>query len=225
MSFRPGYLAALLLPAGLLPAPPARAQQAPPAAPPAGEAPRADEQQKPKNRYADNLGYPLTLDFHPTAYALPVGRLRFSSLSPLYPAGFRASDLSNYVTGGYGLADGWSGYAGVTGADRVGSPGTATFFGGGVKRRFVTETDSRPAIALGVYGMAGPHDHRSGNLYLTASKRVWSGKGHRALFLHGGLKLESFDGEDYGSGTGIRPFVGTAYSLNPWAYLSAEFSP
>lgn len=168
--------------------------------------------------------YRMQLDWHPIGGVVPEGKFRFTNFIRMHPVGFRADTYNLYFGPTYGLGDGWEVTAGVTGAQRLGPGGQALFFGGGVQKLLMKESKNRPALSLGGYGMTGPHDHQSGAIYLAGTKKVW-GQGDRALFLHGGAKFELYDSDDYGDGTGIRPYAGAMLALSRRALLSGEFSP
>lgn len=207
-----GKVSLLTLLAGLLLAPAA-----------ARAADGATETEEPYSN-ARTRQYRLQLDWHPIGLVVPKGQLRISSLIRMHPSGFRADEYSLYLAPTYGLGDGWEVSAGVTGAERLGAGGNALFFGAGIQKQLVPESRTMPAISVGLYGMAGPHSHQSGTFYLAATKEVWS-KGGRAIFVHGGGKYETFDSDDYGDSTGLRPYVGTTLVVTPRLFLGAEISP
>lgn len=166
----------------------------------------------------------LQLEYHAIGATVPKGEFRFANFIRMHPSGFRADKYDLYFAPTYGLGAGWEVGAGFTGAERIGPGGNALFYGAGFQKQFVTETGSRPAVSAGVYGMFGPHDHHAGTLYLAATKEVWR-RGNHAIFLHGGAQLEGFDSDDYGDGTGIRPYVGATFVLTNHVFLTADFSP
>ncbi|HTE17298.1 MAG TPA: hypothetical protein VK689_02825 [Armatimonadota bacterium] len=203
-------------------APVAAQESAPPqGTPPVG----GDTASSPQAPLSDPLDYRLQLDWHPVGTVVPKGKLTFRNYIPMRPIGFRA-DRYDLLGPTYGLGGGWEGTVGITGAERLGPGGYALFFGAGLQKQLISETRSRPAVSLGGYGMTGPHDHHGGSVYLAATKRVW-GPGPRgtALFLHGGGKLELYDSDDYGNGTGIRPYVGATLALTRRVTLNGDFSP
>ena len=193
----------------------------PPAGAPARETPA--EREAP---LSDPLAYRLQLDWHPVGVVVPKGQLTFRNYIRMRPLGFRADRYDLFFGPTYGLGGGWEATVGVTGAQRLGPGGNALFFGAGLQKQIIAETRSRPAVSLGGYGMTGPHDHHAGSFYLAGTKRVW-GPGRRgaALFLHGGAKLELYDSDDYGDGTGIRPYAGATLALTRRITLTGEFSP
>jgi hypothetical protein len=212
----------LALLAALCLAGPAAAQTpSPQTQPDAKPAPESKPAPETKKRTADD--YRLRLEYHPIGTVVRKGKLRLSNVPRMHPAGFRADDFSFYPSPTYGLGDGWQVSAGVTGAERIGRGGNALFYGLGLQKLLLEETDGRPAISLGAYGMVGPHSHGTGNVYLSATKQVWN-RGKHAVFVHGGGKFEFFDGDDYGSGTGLRPYVGLTYLLGRRYSLVAEYS-
>jgi hypothetical protein len=168
--------------------------------------------------------YRLHLDWNQIGLIVPKGTLRYGSLIRMHPSGFRADEYSNYLAPTYGFAEGWEVTAGVSGAERMGPGGNALFYGAGLQRQLMKETRSLPAVSVGLYGMAGPHSHQSGTLYVAATKEVWS-KGKRAVFLHGGGKFEAYDSDDYGNSTGLRPYGGTTLVITPRVFLAGEISP
>jgi hypothetical protein len=167
--------------------------------------------------------YRLQLDWHPIGGVVPKDKFRFTNFIRMHPSGFPADKYNLYLAPTYGLGQGWEITAGVTGAERLGPGGNALFGGAGVQKQLIRETESRPAVSIGAYGMTG-HDHHSGVLYLAGTKQIWS-RGSRAVFLHGGAKLETYDSDDYGSSTGVRPYAGTTVALSRRFMLSGEFSP
>lgn len=168
----------------------------------------------------------LRLQYHPIAPVIPKSSLRFSTLIPMHPSGFRADEFNQYLSPVYGLGDGWEISASATGAERIGRGGEAIFGGLGVQKQLWKERGGRPGLSIGGYGMRGPHNHTSGNLYLVASKRVWSSDSRKqSLFLHGGLKGEFFTSDDYKDDGGVRPFFGVNYTLSPRFFISAEVAP
>lgn len=164
------------------------------------------------------------LEYHPVGAVLPKGKLRPTSLLRMHPAGFRSDTYNLMLQPTYGLGAGWEVSTGFTSAERLGAGGTALFFGLGVQKQFISEKSRRPAVSLGFYGMEGPHNHRSSNLYLAATKQLWQRR-KQALFIHGGGKFESFEGDDYGDGSGVRPYMGVSYVPSRRFSLSAEVSP
>ena len=169
----------------------------------------------------------LRLEFHPVAPVLAKGQYLFSTLMPMQPAGFRSDQFEHYLSPVYGLGDGWQVGASLTGAERIGPGGEALFGGIGLQKQFMQERGGRPALAIGAYGMFGPHSHNSQNVYLAASKRVWTARSSRpqALFLHAGAKAEFYDGDDYGNSSGIRPFIGANLTLTRRFFVGAEWAP
>lgn len=166
----------------------------------------------------------LQLDYHPVGETLPKGVFRYSNLLRPHPSGFRADSYSMYFAPTYGLGGGWEASLGVTGASRIGPGGQALFFGGGLQKQLITERGDRPAVSLGFTAMAGPHDHLDGMLYLAATKAVRR-KANSGVFLHAGLKLNTYDSDDYGSGTGLRPWGGVTVAVSPSLTVSGEVSP
>lgn len=166
----------------------------------------------------------LQLDYHPVGETLPKGVFRYSNLLRPHPAGFRADSFSMYFAPTYGLGNGWEASLGVTGASRIGPGGQALFYGGGVQKQVMTERGSRPAVSLGFTGMAGPHNHLDGMLYLAATKAVRR-RERSGIFLHAGLKLNAYESDDFGSGSGLRPWGGVTAAISPSLTLSGEVSP
>jgi hypothetical protein len=231
-------LLGLLLAAGCYAAPALAQQPAPttpaPAAPatatPAASAPATLEvTEDPDDSQSKAFweDYELDLDFHPLGYGLSRNkRYTFDNYTPMHPSGFRADKFSMYPNPTYAFGKGWQASVGVTGAERIGPGGNALFYGAGVQKQFMKETRTQPALSLGIYGLVGPHSHNSQTLYLAASKRVAGGTGRKyAVFVTAGGKFERYDGDDYGDGTGLRPFVGATLALKKRVFLSAEVSP
>jgi hypothetical protein len=165
----------------------------------------------------------LRLSFHPVAPVVAKGEFHFTHPLSMHPAGFRADEYSHYLSPTYGLGDGWEIGAALTGAERIGAGGKAIFYGLGVQKQLLYETKRRPSLSIGGYGMMGPHDHNTGNLYLVATKQVWkSSSGPQALFLHGGVKGEFFSSDDYKDDAGVRPFFGMNFTVTRRFFLGAE---
>ncbi len=207
----------------LLAAAPARAEDAPqpPSAPSEETQAEAPDERGTQDYLAD---YRIQLDWNPLGVTIPGQRFRFSNFIPMHPAGFRGDFYQRFFAPTYAVGRGWEVTAGVTGAERLGPGGTALFYGAGFQKQFITESRSRPGVSFGAYGMFGPHNHNSGTLFLATSKKLW-GRKDRAVFLHAGGRLETYGSDDYGSGTGLRPYVGTSFAFSRRAFLSAEFSP
>lgn len=166
------------------------------------------------------------LEFHPVGWTVADHRFRLTNLIRMQPPGFRADEFDQWFAPTIGLGKGWEATAGVTGAERIGAGGEALFYGAGVQKQIVTEQRGLPAVSIGAYGMAGPHDHVGGRLYLAATQRLLgNADSYYALDLHGGVKYERFDSDDYGSGSGVRPFIGATAPVGRRLFLSAEFSP
>lgn len=181
---------------------------------------------KKKDTFEALRDYRIHLDYFPVGLVVPQGKLRFTELIPMHPAGFRANEYSMYLSPVYGLGDGWELTAGVTGAERLGRGGEALFGGLGVQKQLRKETHSLPAISLGVYGMTGPHEHHSGTFYAVGSKRVWGGEGRKfAVYLHGGVRYERFGSNDYGESSGVRPFGGITAAVSKHLFFTGELSP
>jgi hypothetical protein len=195
----------------------------------ADPAPAGSEASRSKSESSDTSGnalqrYPLGLEFHPIGAVLPKGKIRFTNFIPMQPAGFHADEFEHWLAPTYGLGEGWEVTAGFTGAQRIGPGGNALFYGAGIQKQFVKESSRLPAVSIGAYGMFGPHDQHNETVYLAATKRVWH-SGPRALFLDAGAKLETFDGNDYGSDTGVRPYFGATLGLTSRLFLIGEISP
>jgi hypothetical protein len=168
----------------------------------------------------------LRLDFHPIGTVIDKGEFHFTHPLSMHPAGFRADTFSHYLSPTYGLGDGWEVGAALTGAERIGAGGKAIFYGFGVQKQFIRERKGLPAVSIGGYGMMGPHNHNTGNLYLAATKQMWkSPSGPQALFLHGGVKGEFFSSDDYKDDSGVRPFFGASFTLTRRFFLSGEVAP
>ena len=224
--------------AGTLSAGVARADDAPKTEPSGAQAapnPPASDPSKPSSSSSDRKkkdtfealrDYRIHLDYFPVGLVVPAGKLRFTELIPMHPAGFRANEYSMYLSPVYGLGDGWELTAGVTGAQRLGRGGEALFGGVGVQKQFHKETHVWPALSVGVYGMTGPHEHHSGTFYAVGSKRVWGGEGRKlAVYLHGGVRYERFGSNDYGESSGVRPFGGITAAVSKHLFFTGEISP
>ncbi|MCC2672637.1 MAG: hypothetical protein K0Q72_5109 [Armatimonadetes bacterium] len=166
------------------------------------------------------------MEYHPVGWTVRDHRFRFTNLVRMQPAGFRADRFNHWFGPTLGLGKGWEVTAGVTGAERIGPGGYAFFYGAGVQKQILNTHGRLPDVSVGVYGMGGPHDHRSGTAYLSASHRVFGGAGRGfAVDLHTGAKYETYDGDDYGSGSGVRPYLGMTAPVGRRLFLSAEVSP
>lgn len=216
-------LLGLLLVAGCCAAPACAQSSSAPATPPADTTENPDDVLS-RAFWEDTE---LDLDYHPIGYSISrKKRYSFDNYIPMRPAGFRADKFSMYFAPTYSFGDGWEAALGITGAQRIGPRGEAIFFGGGVQKQFVQERRGMPAISLGLYGMGGPNGHNSQTLYLAASKRVAGGAAHKySVFLTAGGKLERFDSDDYGNGTGLRPFAGAQLSYGKRLFFTTEISP
>lgn len=170
--------------------------------------------------------YRIHLEYFPVGMVVPEGKLRLTNLIPMHPAGFRANEYSMYLGPTYGLGDGWEVSAGVTGAQRLGPGGEAIFYGLGLQKQLRKETRRLPAVSIAAYGMTGPHEHHSGSFYLVGSKQVWGDAARRrAIYLHGGLRYERFGSNDYGEGSGVRPFGALTVAASRHTYFTGEISP
>ncbi len=186
----------------------------------------AQDDSEPKDEDRISNENRLRLDYHPIAPVIPKGELRFRTLMPMIPAGFRADQTNLYLSPVYGLGDGWQVGAGLTGMERIGRGGEALIPGFGVQKQLWRERKGRPALSIGGYGTFGPHNHNTGTMYLTASKQVWASESRKqAFFLHGGVKGEFFTSDDYREDNGVRPFFGFNFTLTPRFFLGAEVSP
>jgi hypothetical protein len=168
----------------------------------------------------------IQLNLHPVGPVLPRGQIKASGLVPMYPAGFPADRFGFALRPTYGLGGGWEVGAGFLPAQRHGAGGNATFYGLALQKELLEERRGLPALSVGAYGMLGPHDHHSANFYLAATRRVY-GNQHEgtAAWLSGGVKYELFGSDDYGSGSGVRPYGGLAVRLTPRVFIAGEISP
>jgi hypothetical protein len=186
----------------------------------------ARAQDEEKSEYEIRRENRLRLDFHPIGTVIEKGELHYTHPLSMHPAGFRADEYRHYLSPTYGLGDGWEVGAAVTGAERIGRGGNALFYGLGAQKQFIRERKGLPAVSIGAYGMIGPHNHHTGNVYLAATKRVWQSKsGPQAMFLHGGVKGEFFTSDDYKDDGGVRPFFGANFTLTRRFFLSGEVAP
>jgi len=205
---------------------PTGAQAAP--NPPASDRSKAGSSspEKKKDTFEALRDYRIHLEYFPVGLVVPEGKLRFTGLIPLNPAGFRANEFSNYLSPTYGLGSGWQITAGVTGAERLGRGGEALFYGVGVQKQLRKETHTWPAISVGAYGMTGPHEHHSGTFFLVGTKRVWGGEGRKwAVYAHGGLRYERYGSNDYGESDGVQPFGGLTFTASKRLFFTGEVSP
>lgn len=166
------------------------------------------------------------MQYHPVGWTVKPGKLRLSNLIPMQPAGFPSDELNHWLSATYGLGDGWEVGAAVTGAERLGPGGEALFFGAAVQKQVLRLADDRTFASVGAYGMAGPHDQRNGSFYVSLTHRLIRRQDRGfGLDLHTGVKYELFDGDDYGSGSGVRPYLGATAPIGSRVFLSAEISP
>lgn len=166
------------------------------------------------------------VDFQPIGMVLPEGRFSLGRHIPMHPVGFRADEYRQYLIPSYGLGGGWEIAGGVVGAQRLGPGGEALFCGFGVQKEIIGARKNRPAVSIGGYGMTGPHDHHSGSVYAVATHRLFYDDDHGiGFYMHGGGRFEIYGSDDYGDGTGIRPFVGFTLGLRRNFTLSADYSP
>lgn len=166
----------------------------------------------------------LQLDFHPIGKNLPAGKFRYNNLLRPHPAGFRADSFSMYFAPTYGVTERLEVSLGVTGAERIGPGGEALFYGGGAQYQIARERRGMPAVAAGFTAMTGPHDHNDGSLYLAATRTVRR-RESSGLFLHGGVKLNAYESDDYGSSAGVRPYGAVTAVLNRRVTVSGEIAP
>jgi hypothetical protein len=172
-------------------------------------------------------GYDVELEMHPVGYSLRRPGLVFTRLMPIQPSGYPSDRFSYYLSPVYGLGRGLQVTAAVTGAEALGPPGEALFYGLGLQQQLLDPGADwrRPALSVGITGYQGPRDESGGTLYLAGSARVSGAEGRpQALFLHAGLKGQLTHG-DLGASTGIRPFVGTTVAFTRRLFVSGEFSP
>jgi hypothetical protein len=170
--------------------------------------------------------YHPDLAYHPIGPVLERDKFRLTSYIPMQPSGFPADDFNHWLAPTFGIGAGWEITSGVTGAQRLGPGGEALFYGGGVQKQFITETRGRPAVSFGGYAITGPHHDYSDTAYLAGSKLVLGGRDRGyGVVLHGGVKFQTFGGNDYGSGSGVRPYVGASLGLRRRFFISTEFSP
>lgn len=166
------------------------------------------------------------LEYHPIGMVLPKGKLRFINLLRMHPAGFQADEIDPFISPTYGLGGGWQATIGSAWAERLGPGGSALFYGAGIQKQLVYEGRSKPAVSVGAYGMFGPGSYQGGTLFLSATKLAVGAPGKRfALFLDAGAKLQTYDSDDYGSSTGIRPYVGATVAVGRRFFIVTEFSP
>jgi hypothetical protein len=165
----------------------------------------------------------VDLDQLPVAYTVRSGRFAIGSAMRLTPAGFPADTYARYPDLAYGLTDRTELSLGVTGAQRLGPGGEAIFYNLGLQHVLLRGAPNVPALAVGGYAFAGPHDHNGGAVYLVASHQLSRRPYPGAVIAHLGLLLQGYSGND--SSAAPRPFVGANYVATPRFQLSAEFRP
>jgi hypothetical protein len=172
---------------------------------------------------------------NPVAYTLPCGI--GSDYVRNHPAGFPA-DWFQYYAFGVGLGGGTDILISAVRAEALGTPGSAFFWGGGVKKRLIKEDETSwmPEVALGVRGSVGPHSHKTGAAYLVGTKKLYGEEcGPAGIWLTGGLKAEGYDSDQAlfrqrrrlhvlldQDGAGVRTFGGLNIGVNKWLRFGAE---
>jgi hypothetical protein len=166
----------------------------------------------------------VDLDLLPVAYVVRPRHLTVGGPVNMTPVGFPASTYSLYPNLTYGLTPRTEATIGVTGAERLGPGGEATFYSLGLEHVLLPESDHRPTISMGGYGFQGPHDYRTGGaVFLVASKQLSPHAYPNGLFAHLGVELQGFS--DGRSSSAAQPFVGANYVWSPRVRFSAEFRP
>jgi len=182
-----------ILAAALVLASPAGAQRGP------GEEAGAEE------RFA-----PVGLVLNPTAYTLPAGRWLIGAgtfqqavvtgdSDRQYSAGIFYGSSDNLYVGGF-----WTGVQ----RDRPdGSDIVESYFGGLAQYKLISETAGSlvPSFSIGGYAYTGPGE--GGTLYAVASKNLMGRVRPGAVFLHAGVRWDTFDNDGLDDDA-IRPFVG-----------------
>jgi len=139
-----------------------------------------------------------------------------------------------------GLGGGTEVVMGAVTSEALGPAGTATFFGGGIQKRLIRETEGSfmPEVSLGLRGNIGPHDHKTGAGYLVGTKRLL---GHECddhgAWLTGGYQFEGYDSDvalfrqrrpghvlTEQSSAGARAFGGLNIAFTQWLFAEAEIA-
>jgi hypothetical protein len=166
----------------------------------------------------------VDLDLLPVAYVVRSRHLTVGGPVNMPPVGFPANTYSLYPNLTYGLTARTEATFGITGAQRLGPGGEATFYTLGLEHVLLPESGHLPTISLGAYGFQGPHDHRNGGaVFLVASQQLTPRAYPNELFAHLGVEFQGFS--DGRSSSAAQPFVGANYVWSPRLRFSAEFRP
>lgn len=174
---------------------------------------------------------PVGLVLQPTAYTLPAGRWFIGGGLFQGTVAFRRSD-EQFSLGAYRGIGNRVHVGGFWTAVQTDLPGggeeTEHFFGGAGQWQFISEgSGSRwtPAVALGGYAYGG--DGTGGSAYLVASKNLMGTVRPGAIWLHGGLRWDTFDFDTPAIGASddddLAPFIGANLLVTPNLSLSAEW--
>jgi hypothetical protein len=163
----------------------------------------------------------VDLDQLPVAYTLPHGKLTLGGSVSRTPAGFPADEYRLYPALAYGVTDRTELDLGVTGAQRLGPGGEATFYTLGLQHVLGSGAGKRSTVSVGAYGFFGPDAQGGGALYGVASRQLTAHPYPRGVFAHLGLELQGFSADD--SSVAPRPFLGAEYVLTHRLRFTAEF--
>ena len=189
-----------------------------------GMPPPARGQEEDRARDARWRSEHIDLDLLPVAYGVRPRHLTVGGPVNMTPVGFPANTYSLYPNLTYGLTARTEAMLGVTGAQRIGPGGEATFYTLGLQHVLLPEKGKLPAVSIGGYGFQGPHDDRNGGAaYVVASRQLTPRASARGVFAHVGLEFQGFSGDR--SGSAARPFVGANYIWSQRVRFSAEFRP
>jgi hypothetical protein len=165
----------------------------------------------------------VNLDLLPSAYAVLHHRFDIGSKINMPPIGVPASRYSVYPDIEFAPTPRTVLALGAATADRLHAGGSPVYYTVGIQHQFLAETHRLPAVAVGGYGLVGPHDHHGGAAYVVASRQLTSHGDHRGAFVHAGVLVQTFSGE--GSGTDAQPFLGADYVWNRRMRFSGEYRP
>jgi hypothetical protein len=172
---------------------------------------------------------------NPVAYTLPCGF--GGDFVRNHPAGFPA-DWFQYYAFGVGLGGGTDLNLSAVRSEALGTPGSAMFWGAGIKKRLIKEDETgfMPEVALGIRGNVGPHSHKTGAAYLVGTKKLYGQEcGPAGIWLTGGIKAEGYDSDQAlfrqrralhvlldQSGAGVRTFGGLNIGVTKWLRFAGE---
>jgi hypothetical protein len=148
----------------------------------------------------------VNLDLLPSAYGVMGHRFDLGNKINMPPIGVPASRYTVYPDIEFAPAPRTVLALGATTAKPLYRGGSPVCYTIGIQQQLMSETHRLPAVAVGGYGLLGPHDHHGGAAYVVASRQFTAQGDHRGVFLHAGLLVQTYSGE--GSGTDARPFLG-----------------